>query len=291
MTMAQKILNKGALVFRFSAFVLAVCPYHAIWAESPAATVQQASGPGTWDPPSAGGAREVPLREGAVEQDTSVRSYRQRKADATPQSVLAWLEAGNRRFVTGQANHGGFPTDAQERVRVTSRGQRPLAIVLSCIDSRTAPEVVFDTSVGDLFTIRVAGNVINDDVLGSLEVTASSGAVIVVLGHTDCYAIKAAYEDVKLGHLTQLLKRVKRAIVAVGSRLKTDPTLAQALGEPALTNRRYIAEVCHVNAMLSSDQIRKSSPLLREQLDRGEIMLVSAIYDVDSGRVTFDSVK
>lgn len=224
----------------------------------------------------------------AVEPDASVLAYRQRRANATPAAVLEWLQAGNRRFAAGESNHGGVAADARHRVQISSTGQRPLAVVLSCIDSRTAPEIIFDTSVGDLFTIRVAGNVVNEDILGSLEVTAASGTVIVVLGHTDCYAIKGAYSGLKLGHLTQLLKRVRRAVAAVSRRLKADPTLAQAIGEPSVTNRRYIAEVCHVNAELSAEQILKRSPLLREQIERGEILMVAAIYNVDSGTVTFE---
>lgn len=221
--------------------------------------------------------------------DALVKTYRQRQAEAKPTAVLAWLQAGNRRFVAGEANHGGLLTDARKRVIVTSNGQRPLAVVLSCIDSRTAPEIVFDTSIGDLFTVRVGGNVVNDDILGSLEIAVESGAkVIVVLGHTNCGAIKGACGDLKMGHLTQLLERVKPSIAAVKAKLAADPTLAQKLGELVPSNRRYIAEVSHANARLSAEQIRTRSPLLREHLDRGDTLLISAIVDVDSGKVSFD---
>lgn len=224
--------------------------------------------------------------------ERSVQSYRQRQEDAKPDAVLAWLKEGNARFAAGKANHGGFPKDARERVRAAAAGQRPLAIVLSCIDSRTAPEIVFDTSVGDLFTVRVGGNVINDDILGSLEVTADSGAkVIVVLGHTDCAAMKAACRGDTYGHFTQVLEKVKPAIADVLSRLDAYADLSRTIGERAATNRRYIAEVGHANAVMSAKQIRERSPLLREQIERGEVLLVSAVYDVDSGRVIFDSEK
>ncbi len=96
-----------------------------------------------------------------------IEIYRQRKVDATPTSVFNWLKEGNQQFANGRASHGGYPKDARERVRVTAQGQRPLATILSCIDSRTTPELIFDTSVGDLFTARVGANVVNDDILPS----------------------------------------------------------------------------------------------------------------------------
>ncbi len=228
----------------------------------------------------------------AKNQDAAVNSYRQRQADATPKTVLAWLRAGNDRFAAGEPNHGGFPTDPRKRLRVAAAGQRPLAAVLSCIDSRTAPEIVFDTSVGDLFTVRVGANIINDDVLGSLEIAAESGAkVIVVLGHTNCGGVKAACSGVQMGHLTQLLEKIKPAIASAQTRLDADPARAKAVGERTAANSRYIAEVSYTNAVQSAEQIRRNSPLLREQLARGEILLVSAIFDVDTGRVTFDPTQ
>ena len=175
---------------------------------------------------------------------------------------------------------------------MSSQGQRPLAVVLSCIDSRTAPEVVFDTSVGDLFTARVGANVINDDILGSLEIAVESGAkVIVVLGHTDCGGIKGACSNLEFGHMTQLLARVKPAITRTKARLDSDPALSKAIGERVIKNRRYIAEVSHTNVLLSTSQIRERSQILREKLDHSEILLLSAVLNVDSGRVVFDPVK
>ncbi len=224
--------------------------------------------------------------------EESIAKYRQRQANATPETVLKWLQAGNRRFVKGKANHGGFPTDARKRVKITAQGQRPLAAVLSCIDSRTTPESAFDTSVGDLFTARVGANVTNDDILGSLEIAAESGAkVIVVLGHTDCGGIKGACSGLELGHMTQLLERVKPAIASTNNRLDNDPVLSKIVGDRVITNRRYIAEVSHDNAVLSTSQIRERSQILREKADRGEILLLTAIFDVDSGRVIFDQTK
>ena len=222
----------------------------------------------------------------------TVQVYRQRQEAATPQSVLAWLKEGNIRFAGGRSRHGGYPLDARNRMRISAQGQRPLAAILSCIDSRTAPELVFDMSAGDLFTARVGANVTNDDILGSLEIAAESGAkVVLVLGHTDCGGIKGACSGLELGHMTQLLERVKPAIEKTHSRLDADPMLSKEVGERNINNRRYIAEVSHDNAIMSATQLRQRSSILREKIEFGEILLLSAVYDVDSGLVRFDTTN
>ncbi len=227
-----------------------------------------------------------------AKQENSVRAYRQRQTDATPASVLAWLKDGNRRFAAGRAQHGGYVKDARERMRIAAQGQRPLAAILSCIDSRTTPELVFDTSVGDLFTARVGANVVNDDILGSLEIAVESGAkVILVLGHSDCGGIKGACTGLELGHMTQLLERVKPAIQSTNVRLDNDPVLSRAVGERIVSNRRYIAKISHDNAAMSARQLLTRSPILLEKVERGEIHLLSAVYDVDSGQVVFNLTK
>lgn len=218
-----------------------------------------------------------------------IKIYRQRQADATPASVLEWLENGNERFVAGRSSHGGYPVDSRERVLVSAPGQRPLAAVLSCIDSRTTPELAFDTSIGDLFTARVGANVISDDILGSLEVAVESGAkVVVILGHTQCGGVMAACNDVELGHLTQLLAKVKPAIRSVHERMDRDHDFAREVGERITSNRRYVAEVSHANAKQSRAQILERSSLLREKSESGEVAIVSAMFDVYSGQITFD---
>lgn len=224
--------------------------------------------------------------------DERIRIYRQRQTDATPEKVLALLKSGNARFAQGRAEHGGYQSDARERMLVTAQGQRPLAVVLSCIDSRTAPELVFDVSVGDLFTARVGANVVNDDIIGSLEIAVESGAkVVVVLGHTDCGGIKGACSGLVLGHMTQLLERVKPAIQATNARLDRDPLLSKSVGERVVGNRRYIAEIGHENAERSAEQILERSSIIREKVKSGEIVLVPAVYDVDSGLVNFHKAK
>jgi carbonic anhydrase len=232
-------------------------------------------------------ARDVPVPP-VYGMEKKIQDYRQRQDHATPASVLDWLKEGNSRFAKGKSKHGGYPTDARERIKVAAQGQRPLAAILSCIDSRTTPELTFDTSVGDLFTARIGANVVNDDILGSLEIAVESGAkVIVVLGHTDCGGIKGACSGLELGHMTQLLERVKPAIHTTNTRLDNDPVLSKTVGERVVGNRRYIAEIGHDNAEQSADQLLSRSSILREKVQRGEILLVPAVFNVDTGVVTF----
>jgi carbonic anhydrase len=163
--------------------------------------------------------------------------------------------------------------------------------VLSCIDSRTTPELIFDTNVGDLFTARVGANVVNEDIVGSLEITAESGVkVIVILGHTDCGGVKAACNHVELGHMTQLLKRIQPVIDETNSYLDKTPGLSAAVGPRVTSNRKYISEVSHMNARNSRRLILEQSHLLREKIKNHQLILVSALYDVESGAVSFDEL-
>ena len=221
-----------------------------------------------------------------------VKVYRQRQANATPLSVVKWLKEGNKRFTQGKAIHGGYIKDISERRWVAAKSQRPLAVVLSCIDSRTTPEVVFDTTIGDLFTARVGANVINKDILGSIEISVASGAkAIVILGHTDCGGVKGACRGIEFGHMTQLLERVKPAITDTNDLLNKNPELSQLVGERVVENPKYIAQISHTNAQRSAKQVYEQSPILKEKIDSGEVVLVAAIYDVNSGIVTFDKIK
>jgi carbonic anhydrase len=219
---------------------------------------------------------------------TPLLSYQCRQAEATPEEVLNWLKEGNERFAKAHAIHGGFAADARNRVAVSAVSQRPLAVILSCIDSRTAPEVVFDATVGDLFTVRVGANVVNDDILGSLEIAAESGAkVLLVLGHTDCGGVKGACSDLHFGHMTQLLERVKPAVQAAHSFLDAHPVLAADIGPRIVGNRRFIAQVSRMNAEQSRRQILERSPILRAKVEAGELTVVAALYDVETGEVRF----
>lgn len=197
------------------------------------------------------------------------------QAAITPEQVLAELKAGNARFVAGRSLKRNLSAD----VKATASGQYPLAVVLSCIDSRQPIEMVLDQGIGDIFSARVAGNVLNDDVLGSLEFACKvSGAkLIAVIGHSNCGAIKGAVDDVQLGNLTGLLGKIKPAMDSV------PPDVQPRTSK----NYKFVDEVSEANVRLVMQQIRDRSPILREMLDRGQIGLVGGIYDLSSGKVNF----
>jgi carbonic anhydrase len=197
------------------------------------------------------------------------------QAAMTPQAALAELKAGNARFVSGQPRARNPIAD----VKATASGQYPFAVVFSCLDSRIPIELVLDQGIGDIFSARVAGNVLTEDVLGSMEFACKvSGAkLIAVIGHTSCGAIKGAVDDVNLGNLTVLLARIKPAIEMVpgdsASRNSKDP--------------EFIDKVAEANVRLVMQQIRERSPILREMLDQGQIALVGGMYDLSTGKNRF----
>jgi carbonic anhydrase len=201
---------------------------------------------------------------------------RENQAAITPAQALALLEAGNERFVSGQMIHRDFP----RQVKDTSGGQYPFAAVVTCLDSRTTPEFMFDQGVGDIFSARVAGNIINEDILGSLEfATKVSGAkLIAVIGHTNCGAIKGACDDVQLGHLTSLLARIQPAVNAV----QTAPDEARSS-----KNRAFVEKVAEMHVRLTLKAIREQDPILNDLIERGQIGLVGGMYDLETGKVTF----
>src|SRR5271154_4382417 len=193
----------------------------------------------------------------------------------TPQSALAELRDGNARFVAGKPIARNLPA----QVKATAPGQYPFAVVLSCLDSRQPVEIVFDQGIGDIFSARIAGNVLNDDILGSMEFACKvSGAkLIAVIGHSNCGAIKGAVDDVELGNLTGLLAKIKPAIDAVPDD-----------GQPRTSkNYAFVNAVAEANVRLVMKEIRERSPILREMLDRGEIGLVGGMYDLSTGKVRF----
>jgi carbonic anhydrase len=197
------------------------------------------------------------------------------QAAMTPGQVLTALRAGNARFVAGHP----LARDLRAEVKATAAGQYPVAAVLSCIDSRQPIEVVLDQGIGDVFSARVAGNVLNDDILGSLEFACKvSGAkLIAVIGHSNCGAIKGAVDSVELGSLTGLLARIKPAI----DKIPDD-------GQPRNSkNHEFVEKVAEANVRLVMRQIRERSPILREMLDKGQIELVGGMYDLTTGEVHF----
>lgn len=191
----------------------------------------------------------------------------------TPEQVLERFKHGNQRFASG---HGTQRNYAQQ-VRDTAKGQYPLGSVVSCIDSRAPAEIVLDQGIGDIFNARVAGNIVNEDILGSLEFASKvAGAkLIVVMGHTSCGAVKGACDNVQLGNLTGLLARIMPAVAAVPNDGK----------DRSSKNYEFVEKVADANVRQNVQLIRERSPILREMEEKGEIKIVGAMYDVASGRV------
>jgi carbonic anhydrase len=197
------------------------------------------------------------------------------QAKLTPHEVLDILKRGNERFVTGQP----INKNLLAQVDRTASNQHPMAVVLSCIDSRTSAELIFDLGIGDIFSVRVAGNVVNEDIIGSMEFACKvAGAkMIVVLGHTACGAIKGACDSVNLGNLTGLLSRIQPAV---------------AMETGTLTNRtsqntEFVEKVARLNVNVALHNILAGSPILANMVQGGEVGIVSGIYDVKTGVVSF----
>lgn len=205
---------------------------------------------------------------------TSVVQTKQSQSSTTPDQAIAELREGNARFVAGKSRHRNLVAQAKE----TATGQYPIAAVLGCIDSRASNELVFDQGIGDIFSARVAGNVLNDDLLGSLEfATAKSGAkAIVVLGHTRCGAVSGACGDVRLGHVTGLVDKIKPAVAKVR---KDSP------GEKSGPAFEDLVSAENVRQVVS--QIRSRSSILHDLEKRQQLVIRGAIYHLDSGKVEF----
>lgn len=192
----------------------------------------------------------------------------------TPSQVIASLKEGNERFRTGTTSC----RDYRDQRRSSVAGQYPAAVTLGCIDSRAPAEIIFDVGIGDMFNARIAGNVVNDDLIGSLEFACKvAGArVILLFGHTACGAIKGAIDDVEMGNLTGLLARVKPAITAT-----------TFTGEKSSKNAAYVDAVARTNVVLGLEGVRRRSPLLADLEKKRTILLVGAMYDLSTGAVEF----
>jgi carbonic anhydrase len=195
----------------------------------------------------------------------------------TPESAIQRLKDGNSRFTKNK----GFSRDLTSEVKQTSTGQNPYATVLHCIDSRVSAELIFDEGIGDVFSVRIAGNFENEDILGSMEFACKLAGtkVIVVLGHTACGAVKGACDDAKLGNLTALISKLKPAVEAV-----TEPADTSKRNS---TNIDFVNSVAEKNVYMTIENIREKSPVLKEMEDNGEIKIIGAMYDVKDGSVTF----
>lgn len=197
---------------------------------------------------------------------------REQQEALTPDAVIATLQAGNVRFTDNDLtarNHS-------EQVRNSTLSQYPKAIVLSCVDSRVPVEDVFDRGIGDLFVARVAGNFVNEDILGSMEFACkvSGSKLILVLGHEHCGAVKAAVDNVELGNITAMLQKIKPAVDRV-----------EYEGERSATNQAFVHKVCEQNVKNALDQIRDKSAILKEMEANGAIKIVGAMYNMSNGKV------
>ena len=193
----------------------------------------------------------------------------------TPAQAIEILKKGNERFMNNlKANR-----NLLQQVNETSDGQHPFAVILSCIDSRTSAELIFDQGLGDIFSVRIAGNVLNEDILGSMEFACkvAGSKAVVVLGHTKCGAVKGACDDVKMGNLTTLLEKLKPAIDAE----KTVSSNRNA------SNSEFVEKVADLNVHLTMKEIRNRSQVLKEMADNNEIAIIGGMYDVETGKVDF----
>ena len=208
-------------------------------------------------------------------QRRDLAALKAEQAALTPAQVLAALRRGNERFASGKPE----PRDMLHDQQTTAGGQFPHAVLLSCIDSRAPAEFVFDAGIGDLFNARIAGNVANNDIVGSMEFAcAAAGAkLVLVMGHTSCGAVKGACDHVQLGNLTGLLDKIQPAVEAVRN----------VPGERNSTNSKFVEAVSEANVRLTVARIRELSPILRDLESAGKIQIVGCLYDLGTGRVQF----
>lgn len=198
-----------------------------------------------------------------------------RQVEMTPQAVLQRLKDGNQRFVEGKMKN----RDLLAQANATAGSQHPVAVVLSCLDSRTAPDIVFDQGIGDIFVARIAGNIQNNDILGSMEFgTKLMGAkLIAVIGHTSCGAMRGSCENAKLGHLTGVLQKIQPAVQQT----------AKENGTKDCNNASFIDQIARYNVMLVIKKIRKESPIIDQLIKEGKVGIVGGIQDISTGSVTF----
>jgi len=198
------------------------------------------------------------------------------QAAVTPELALQLLKEGNQRFLDKTTLNRSF----DKQIELTSGGQYPFAAIVSCIDSRIPTEIVFDQGIGDVFNARIAGNFVNQDILGSLEFACklAGSKLIVIMGHTSCGAVKGACDHAELGNLTAMLDNITPAL----NEVKT----AEGIDRSS-KNIDFVNEVAVQNVHLTISRLKADSPVLKEMIDNGEINVVGAMYDVASGKVSF----
>jgi carbonic anhydrase len=199
------------------------------------------------------------------------------QAAMTPESSLQALKDGNQRFI----NASQLVRDLNAQVDATSMGQYPFATVLHCIDSRVSAEHVFDQGIGDLFSIRIAGNFVNEDILGSMEFACKLAGtkVLVVLGHTACGAVKGACDHARMGNLTALINKIEPAVDAVT--IPVDESIRNS------SNINFVNSVAAKNVEMTLIDIRKKSEILKEMEANGDLIIIGGMYDISNGKVTF----
>lgn len=227
--------------------------------------------------------KENPVKDSSTKEEADVKPVvtevmtKEQQAALTPDQVLQDFVEGNKRFNTGNST----PRDLSIQARKSAPGQYPKAVVLSCLDSRVPVEDVFDQGLGDVFVGRVAGNFVNEDLLGSMEFACKvAGAkLILVMGHQHCGAVKGAIDDVRLGNITAMLSKIKPAV-----------EMSQDFaGEKTSKNDQFVRHVSENNVKHAIRQIREKSPILKEMEDKGEIKIVGAFYRLTDG--TFEFIK
>jgi carbonic anhydrase len=209
----------------------------------------------------------------ALAEDLCAVATKETQTATTADQALLRLKQGNERFRTGRSLH----CDLMRQVKATAQAQAPFAAVLGCMDSRVAPELVFDQQIGDIFSVRVAGNIVNIDILGSLEyATKVAGSkLIVVLGHSECGAIKGAVDDVKLGNLTAMLSNIRPSILKV----------AAAEGDHTSKNKKFVQSVADQNARDAASQLTSRSEVLAALAKDQQLKIVAAMHDVSTGAI------
>ncbi len=197
------------------------------------------------------------------------------QAAITPAMALEILKNGNDRFINNLKANRNLLQQANE----TSDGQHPFAVILSCIDSRTSAELIFDQGLGDVFSVRIAGNIINEDILGSMEFgcKVAGAKIIVVLGHTKCGAVKGACDHVEMGNLTALLSKIQPAVY-------DEKTVAENRNSG---NAEFVEKVASINVKRTVHAIMERSPILKEMIEKGNIGIVGGIHDITTGEVSF----
>ncbi len=193
----------------------------------------------------------------------------------TPSMALEILKEGNKRFINNLKANRNLLEQANE----TSDGQHPFAIILSCIDSRTSAELIFDQGLGDVFSVRIAGNIINEDILGSMEFACkvAGSKIIVVLGHSKCGAIKGACDHVEMGNLTALLSKIQPAVYEEQTEIENRSS----------SNAAFVEKVASINVKRTVTAIMERSPILKEMIQNGEIGIIGGIHNIANGEVAF----